>query len=115
MIQAGNNNAQYFPITTAGTYTADSGPVAPTFIRSEPGVIYGVYVTTFGTSPVFTAYDVYITPSGTTTALLLNGTGTAVNQAFMPMGAGNPMGVRYRGSLVVVVTGTSNGMNLLWD
>ena len=115
MVQAGNNNAQYFPLTTAGTYTVDSGPAAPTYVRSEPGVLYGYYISTYGTTPVLSCYDVYITPTGTTTTLILNGTSTAVNQAFMPMGAGNPIGVRYRGALVVVVTGTANGVNLLWD
>ncbi len=112
------NNAGYTVLTTAGTYTLNTGPGSPGVGvgAGTPGALYGVYVTTFGTAPVFTAYD--ITPVrgsvAASTNVLMNGTGTVVNQSFLPL-AGAMIGVRYTGALVVVVTGTSNAMNALWD
>jgi hypothetical protein len=105
------NNAQYAVLTTAGTYTLNPGPS-----RGGIGVLWGVYVSTYGTSPVFNVYDV-VPAMGTNaiaTNLLLTGSGTAAGQAFSPLGAGSPA-VRYTGALVVVVTGTSNALNVLWD
>jgi hypothetical protein len=108
-------NAGYTVVTTAGTYTLNPGPSA-TSPGGAPGAYYGAYVTTFGTSPVFTAYDI-VAAHGTVavaTNLIANGTGTAVNQSFQPLSGGLPA-VRYNGALLIVVTGTANAINILWD
>ena len=111
-------NAGYSVLTTAGTYTLNPGPASPGpgVGIGTPGVYYGVYVSTYGTSPVFSVYDIQPTRGtvATTTNLIHNGTGTAVNQSFQPLPGGLP-GIRYTGALVVVVTGTSNALNILWD
>lgn len=122
-IVVGNNeNAGYSVLTTAGTYTLNAGPAAvasppaPGASPGSPGAYYGIYITTFGTSPVFTVYDIVPARGGVATAtnVIHNGTGTAVNQSFSPI-TNSILGVRYTGALVVVVTGTSNAMNALWD
>lgn len=118
IVQANPINAGYTPLTTAGTYTLNPGPASPGpgVGVGTPGAVYGVYATVFGTSPVFTVYDI-VPARGTiavATNILLNGTGTAVNQSFNPL-SGALIGVRYTGALVVVVTGTANTLNVLWD
>jgi hypothetical protein len=117
-VELSQGNAAYSVLTTAGTYTLNAGPASPGqgFAGlGPPGAYYGLYVTVFGTSPVFTVYD--ITPArgsvAVATNILHNGTGTAVNQNFSPSGLS--LGVRYTGALVVVVTGTANTLNALWD
>jgi hypothetical protein len=111
-------NAGYSVLTTAGTYTLNPGPGSPAqgVGVGIPGVYYGAYVTTFGTSPVFSVYDIQPVRGSVATAtnLLHNGTGTAANQSFQPLPGGLP-GIRYTGALVVVVTGTANALNVLWD
>lgn len=110
-------NAGYSVLTTAGTYTLNPSPGSPGqgVGVGTPGAYYGAYVTTFGTSPVFTVYD--IVPArgsvASSTNVLHNGTGTAVNQSFSPVSS--MLGIRYTGALVVVVTGTANAINVLWD
>jgi hypothetical protein len=117
-VQLSQGNAQYAVLTTAGTYTLNPGPTPGPGVAfpGPPGAYYGAYVSTFGTSPVFAVYDI-VPAHGTValaTNLLHNGTGTAVNQSFSP--AGNAaLGIRYQGALVVVVTGTANALNVLWD
>lgn len=111
-------NAGYTVVTTAGTYTLNQGPPSPGVGQSvgTPGVYYGAYVSTFGTAPVFSVYDV-VPARGTvavSTNLIHNGTGTGVNQSFQPLAGGLP-GIRYSGALIVVVTGTANALNVLWD
>jgi hypothetical protein len=111
-------NAQYAVLTTAGTYTLNAGQASPAqgiAGLGPAGAYYGMYVTTYGTAPVFSVYD--IVPArgsvASSTNLLHNGTGTAVNQSFTPVGS--VWGIRYTGALVVVVTGTANALNALWD
>lgn len=111
-------NCGYSVLTTAGTYTLNPGPgtQGPGVGLGTPGAYYGAYVSTFGTSPVFSVYDI-VPARGTvaiSTSLIHNGTGTAVNQSFQPLSGGLPA-VRYTGALVVVVTGTANALNVLWD
>jgi hypothetical protein len=110
-------NAQYSVLTTAGTYTLNPGPTPGPGVAfpGPPGAYYGSYVSTFGTSPVFTVYDIVPAHGSVAVAtnILANGTGTAVNQSFTP--TGQSIGIRYQGALVVVTTGTANGLNVLWD
>ena len=115
-IVTGLGNAGYTVLTTAGTYTLNTGPTPGPGVAfpNSLGALYGFYVTTFGTSPVCTLYDVVPAHGAVAVAtnLLMNGTGTAVNQSF---NAGVSLGIRYTGALVAVVTGTANAMNVLWD
>lgn len=106
-------NAGYSVLTTAGTYTLNPGPSPQ---AGTPGAYYGAYVSTFGTSPAFSVYDIVPARGSVaiSTALIHNGTGTAVNQSFQPLSGGLPA-VRYNGALVIVVTGTANALNILWD
>ena len=118
IVLGNNENSSYSVLTTAGTYTLNPGPASPGpgVGVGVPGAYYAAYVTTFGTAPVFTVYD--ITPVrgavAASTNVLHNGTGTAVNQSFLPV-SGGIVGIRYTGALVVVVTGTANALNVLWD
>ena len=118
IVLGNNENAGYSVLTTAGTYTLNPGPGSPSagVGVGTPGAYYASYVTTFGTSPVFTVYDIVPARASVaaSTNVLHNGTGTAVNQSFLPV-SGGLIGVRYTGALVVVVTGTSNAINVLWD
>jgi len=107
-------NCQYTVLNTAGTTTLNqsqsqssaSGP------PSGIGVFYGFYEVSPGTSFAATALDIVVAGTNTTTTTLANGTGTA-NQFFGPVQGG--VGVRYRGSLVAVTTGTPGQINALWD
>lgn len=118
IVLGNNENCSYSVLTTAGTYTLNPGPGSPAqgVGVGTPGAYYATYVTTFGTSPVFTVYD--ITPVrgsvAASTNVLHNGTATAVNQSFIPV-TGGLIGIRYTGALVVVTTGTANALNVLWD
>jgi hypothetical protein len=111
-------NAGYSVLTTAGTYTLNPGPGTPGqgVGVGTPGAYYGAYISTFGTSPVFSVYDIVPARGNVATAtnLIHNGTGTGANQSFQPLAGGLPA-VRYGGALVVVVTGTANALNVLWD
>lgn len=107
-------NCQYTPMSTAGTYTLAAGQTQgpPT----QAPVLFGVQVVGSGTSWAFTALDIVpATPGGAaaSTNTLLNGTATAAGQQFQ---AGVPgVGLRCKGSLVLVVTGTPGAFNGLWD
>jgi hypothetical protein len=97
-------DGQYTAITTNGTTTLN-GPAGQT-----GGVYYGAQLYALGTSPVITVYDVV----GTNTQQIMNGTGTAANQNFTPLGSS--LGVRCKGNIVVVTAGTAAGSWLnLWD
>lgn len=109
----GLGNGQYTAISTAGTATLNPGQAAGP--ATSFGVLYGVNQLTAGASFAFTVLDAIpaqgpAVPAQTNT--LLNGTGTA-NQQF---NAGVPgVGIRYRGALLVVTTGTPGLINVLWD
>ena len=97
-------DGQYTAITTNGTTTLN-GPA-----NQVGGVYYGATLFALGTAPVITVYDVV----GTNTQQIMNGTGTAANQSFTPLGT--TLGVRCKGNIVVVTTGTAAGSWLnLWD
>jgi hypothetical protein len=78
------------------------------------GCLYGFNTLSVGTSFAVTFYDVIQgvpgSPSTLTTNTLMNGTGTA-NQILTP----GPVGVRFKGSLVAVTSGTPGAINALWD
>jgi hypothetical protein len=100
-------NCGYTVLNTAGTTTLNPGPSSGPPI--QPGVLFGAQVTSVGTSFVITMVDIV----GTTTNTLVNGTATAIGQQFP---AGVPgVGVRYRGALVAIVTGTPGAYVGLWD
>lgn len=114
-----NNNCQYTPISTIGTTTVDAGatPADPGY-AGRWGVFYGYVATSTGTAGmVVTALDIVVTPTGTgtvtSTTTIMNGTATAPNQQLLAGIAG--IGVRYKGSLVVVTTGTAGAGLSLWD
>jgi hypothetical protein len=111
-LQLGEGNCQYTVLNTAGTSTLNPGQASgpPTSF----GVLYGASVISAGTSFAFTALDV-VPAQGQVAAqtnTLLSGTGSA-GQNFP---AGIPgVGVRYRGALLFVTTGTPGQINALWD
>ena len=111
----GEGNCQYSVINTAGTSTLNSGPASG--VQSQCSVFFGMVAIAQGITWAFTVLDVLppALPGGTSagTNTLLNGTATAANQQFAPGPVG--VGVRYRGSLVVVTTGTPGAYNALWD
>jgi len=123
----GAGNCQYTILNTVGTTTICQGPSSygaayPVSYGAAPaatgplGCFYGFTTTAVGTSFAATFYDVIqgvpSAPSTLTTNTLLNGTGTAM-QFIAPGAAG--VGIRFRGSLVAVTTGTAGSINALWD
>lgn len=110
-LELGQGNCQYTGINTAGTSTLNPGPAgAPTTF----GVFYGVATLAAGTGFGYTVYDIVpaVAQVAASTNTLMNGTNTAgVVQA-----PGQPgVGVRYKGALVVVTSGTPGLINALWD
>lgn len=116
-IQISQGNCQYTSISTAGTTTVSPGRADGNPPAQAPGAFYGFSVLSLGTGTSYTVnvYDIITQVTGTgtvtTTNTLVSGTATAVGGVFTPGPAA--LGVRYRGSLVVV-TGTGVG-NALWD
>lgn len=110
----GEGNCQYTVLNTAGTTTLNQAPPAggP---ASQPGVFFGVQNIGLGTSYAVTVLDIIpaVGSVAVATNTLLNGTATAAGQLFQ---AGTPgIGVRYRGALVAIVSGTPGVFNALWD
>lgn len=108
-------NCNYTAITTVGTTTVNQGGVNPGAMQ---GVFYGYNAVSTGTAAMgMTVYDIYVTVTGTgtvtSTGTLMNGTATAPGQV-IPAGV-QGIGIRYRGSLVFVTTGTAGAGNALWD
>jgi len=110
-ITVSRGNCQYTALTTVGTTTINPGQASgpPT----QPGAFYGANMVSVGTSFGVTVYDIYVAGTATTTVILATGTSTAVGGLVSP-GPG-PLGVRYRGALVAVTTGTAGQYNALWD
>lgn len=111
-----NGNCNYTPISTLGTTTVNPGPAAAG--QSFAGVFYGFNVLSTGTAGMgLAAYDIFTTVTGTGTVTstnqLLAATTTGPGQVVSA--APGELGIRYRGSLVVVTTGTAGGVNALWD
>jgi hypothetical protein len=116
-ITQSQGNCQYTALTTAGTTTINQRPSAPGAVYpvnygGAPGAFYGLEQLATGTSFGAVIYDIYYAGTATSTATLVSGTGTA-GQFFSP--SGSSLGVRYRGSLVAVASGTPGAMNALWD
>ena len=109
-------NCQYTAVVAvAGTSTLNNLQPNPPGVNGPPlavGVFYGMQQISPGTGYGATVLDIIVTGTGTTTNTLATGTGTALQQ-FLAGPAG--LGVRYRGSLVVITVGTPGIMNVLWD
>lgn len=94
-----------YAVCTAGTTIVPTG-------RTTPGGIFHGAMPITGT-PVYQAFDVFVSPSAGTTTYPLTALTTGVLGTAIP--AGPPgVGVRFFGTLVIVVTGTST-TNTLWD
>lgn len=122
----GQGNCQYTVLNTTGTTTINQGvaqglnPAGGNQYGGggpqEQGVFYGMLEVAAGTNFAANFYDIIIAVTGTgtttTTNTLLSGTGTAGQN----IPAGPPgLGVRYRGSLVSVTSGTAGQINAYWD
>lgn len=119
----GENNCQYTPLNTAGTTTLNPGQSGAPGVGQQGGgpssfgVLYGVATLAPGTGFGFTAYDL-IPPTGigTNTATVTNTLMNGTNSAGVVQSAGLAgMGVRYKGALIVVTSGTPGLLNALWD
>jgi hypothetical protein len=116
--QLGEGNCQYTAISTNGTTTVTPGPGPAGTLPVQ--VFFGLTLIALGTAPQANVYDVIVPPpnAGTNTATVTNtllvAAGTAAGQNFP---AGVPgIGLRYKGQLVVVTSGTAAGLwNTLWD
>lgn len=112
----GVGNANYSVLNTTGTSTLNPGSGGA--VASQPGVLYGMVTIAPGTTFAAAFYDIIAPPPGgtstttTTNQLMASSAGTA-GQAFAAGLAG--VGVRYRGALVVVTSGTAGQINALWD
>jgi hypothetical protein len=111
-------NGRYTALTGTGTTTINAGQAASDTPKQDTGVFYGAMVVAVGTTYVIDAYDIIAptnkgTNTATTTNKLMNGTCTAIGQVF-PCGPSG-IGVRYRGNLVVIQSGTAGQINALWD
>jgi hypothetical protein len=109
------DNCNYTGISTIGTATVNPGPASV-----EPGyfgVLYGFLVNGTGTAGMgIIAYDLQTVVTGTGTVTntntLMVGTATAPGQV---ISGPQSLGIRYRGSLVIVTSGTAGNVNALWD
>lgn len=110
-------NCNYTAISTLGTTTVNAGAnAANPGAAGAWGVFYGFNVLSTGTAGVtVTAIDIVINPTGggTSTNTLYVATGTAPGQVLAAAPAG--LGVRYKGSLVIVTSGTAGTINAMWD
>ena len=97
-------NSNYTAISTTGTTTVNQGG----------GTFYGGAFVQNGTSFTAVAYDIYAAGTATVTNQLI-ATQTASGAAPMLQPSPGSVGVRYRGSLVVVTGGTPGVLNALWD
>lgn len=107
-------NCQYALLNTAGTTTINQLQAGPSLTGppSGVGVFYGMVQLAAGTTFAATVVDIYVSGTTTSTATLATGTGTAMQQ----FAAGvSGFGVRYRGALVSIATGTPGAINALWD
>jgi len=100
----GSMQVASYAVQTAGTNTLTTG-------RTSPGGIYQGALVVSGT-PVYQAFDVIVSGTTTTTNALTALTTATLGQAIPPGPQG--IGVRFLGTLVTVITGTST-TNTLWD
>jgi hypothetical protein len=101
--QGGSQVASY-AVNTVGTNTITTGRAAP------GGIFQGALAVTL--APVYQAFDVIVTGTTTTTNALTAITTSSVGSVIAPGPQG--VGVRFLGTLVVVMTGTGTA-NTLWD
>lgn len=111
------NNCGYTPSGTAvGTQTLNPGPGAPGQGVASPetqGVLYGYTVTSYGGTGMVVSYlDIITLATSTVTNTLLTGTTTTNGQTIQGLYCA---GIRYRGALVLVTSGTVGAGNSLWD
>jgi hypothetical protein len=99
------NNGQYTLTSTAGTTTLNQAAGA-----AQPGMFYGGQFNQNGTSFTATYYDIVGTNTNQITATQ---TASGVGQQILAGPAG--LGVRYRGTLVLVTGGTPGLVSSLWD
>ena len=102
-------NCNYTPYNAVGTQTINQ--------QGAPGLggmFYGGIFVQNGTSYTATYYDL-IVQGTTTTTNQLTATSTASGSGPTVLPGPPPLGVRYRGSLVLVTTGTAGLINSLWD
>lgn len=116
-IQMSQGNCQYTAINTIGTTTVNQGRQDGR-LQAHPSAYYGYLITGTGTAVMGVAVlDIFPVQTGTgtvtTTTTLVSGTGTALNQ-IVPAGPAG-LGIRVKGSLVVVTTGTAGTVLTLWD
>lgn len=115
----GQANCQYTAISTIGTMTVNAGPTpADPGYAGRYGIFYGFAVTGTGTAGMgITALDVVVAMTGTGTTTVTNtlmvGTATAPGQVLSAAPQG--IGIRYRGSLIIITTGTAGAGLSLWD
>ena len=106
-------NCQYSALVGAGTSTVNPAQGTGSAIPTAPAVYYGFNIAVLGTTPAATVYDVYVAGTATVTNVIGSGTGTAAGQQF-PAASGG-LGIRLKGNLVVVTTGTAATIDVLWD
>jgi hypothetical protein len=100
----GASNVASYALQTAGTNTVTTG-------RSSAGGIFQGAIVTSGT-PVYQAFDVIVSGTNTASNALTPLTTATPGQV---IAAGPPgVGVRFLGTLVTIITGTST-TNTLWD
>lgn len=98
--------AQYAAVSTAGTTTIKGG--------NNGGVYYGINAISVGTTWTLTPYDIIV--SGTTTTTnQLHAITTAASVGFQSNPGPGGTGVNFRGSFIVVTSGTPGLWNVLWD
>jgi hypothetical protein len=117
-----SGNANYTAISTVGTTTLNQGP--PTsggYMAANPPaaypVLYGVDTIAAGTSYVYTLCDI-VPPTGIagSTATVTNTLQIGTASAGLKDPAGlSGVGVRYKGALVCITTGTAGLINVLTD
>lgn len=105
VVQSDPYGANYTQINTNGTTT----------VNPNPGFYYGLNAIGLGTLWAASVYDVVVTGTSTQTNTLAAGISIG---AVGVLGLGGPpgMGVKTKGALVVVTSGTLAGnLNCLWD
>lgn len=107
-------NCGYTPSGTLGTQTLNPGPAAPGLgqAANPQGVLYGYVMNSAGTAGMGVTFLDVIPGATVTTNTLLSGTLTAAGQSLQAL---NGVGIRYRGALILVTTGTAGAGNSLWD
>jgi hypothetical protein len=117
-IPLGFQSAQYTLISTNGTTTVNSSQAAAGPGSAGPGaappIYYGMQLVAAGTAAVATILDIVVSGTTTATNTIDIATGGTAGSAFP--GGVLSVGVRCRGNLVIVTTGTAAGTWLtLWD